>query len=49
MTMTQDNFIVRPMTIADLRLALSMAADEGWNPGIDDAKNFYVADPKGFF
>lgn len=49
MPITEDNFLVRTMTIADLRLALSWAADEGWNPGVDDANNFYVADPKGFW
>ncbi|MDJ0554210.1 MAG: GNAT family N-acetyltransferase [Microcoleaceae cyanobacterium MO_207.B10] len=48
MPITEDNFLVRTMTITDLKLALSWAADEGWNPGIDDANNFYVADPKGF-
>ncbi|NEQ74303.1 MAG: GNAT family N-acetyltransferase [Okeania sp. SIO2C9] len=46
--MNQDNFIVRPMTLADLKLAISWAGDEGWNPGIDDPNNFYVADPQGF-
>lgn len=48
MSITQDNFIVRSMTLADLKLVISWAADEGWNPGIDDANNFYVADPQGF-
>ncbi|WP_293073319.1 GNAT family N-acetyltransferase [Okeania sp. SIO3B5] len=48
MNIDQDNFIVRPMTLADLKLVISWAADEGWNPGIDDANNFYVADPQGF-
>lgn len=46
--MTQDNFLVRPMTLDELKLALSWAEAEGWNPGIDDANNFYIADPKGF-
>ncbi len=46
--MNQDNFIVRPMTLADLKLAISWAADEGYNPGIDDANIFYIADPQGF-
>ncbi|MEB3342776.1 GNAT family N-acetyltransferase [Okeania sp.] len=48
MNINQDNFIVRPMTLADLKLAISWAANEGWNPGIDDVNNFYVADPEGF-
>ena len=48
MTITEDNFIVRPMTLDDLKIALSWAKSEGWNPGIDDANNFYVTDPGGF-
>lgn len=43
-----DNFILRPMTKDDLKIALNWAAAEGWNPGIDDADNFYIADPGGF-
>jgi len=30
-------------------LALEWAAGEGWNPGLDDAKCFYAADPNAFF
>ena len=40
---------VRPMSLDDLRLALSWAADEGWNPGLDDSEPFLAADPAGFF
>ena len=47
MSITEDNFRVRPMTKDDLKLALSWAASEGWNPGIDDVDNFYIADPGG--
>ncbi len=39
----------RTMTKADLGVALSWAADEGWNPGVEDAEPFYAADPEGFF
>ena len=46
--MTKDNFLVRPMTKEDLKIALSWAAAEGWNPGVDDVDNFYLADPGGF-
>ncbi len=28
---------------------LDWAAEEGWNPGLDDATAFYAADPDGFF
>ncbi len=48
MTITEDNFRVRSMTKDDLKIALSWAASEGWNPGIDDVDNFYVTDPGGF-
>jgi Acetyltransferase (GNAT) domain len=45
----EDKFIVRSMTKDDLKNALSWAVAEGWNPGIDDADSFYIADPEGFF
>ncbi|EGJ29551.1 MULTISPECIES: GNAT family N-acetyltransferase [Moorena] len=49
MTITpEDNFQVRPMTKDDIKIALSWAVSEGWNPGIDDADNYYIADPGGF-
>lgn len=48
MNIAEDNFRVRPMTKDDLKIALSWAAAEGWNPGIDDVDNFYIADPGGF-
>ena len=46
--MTENNFQVRPMTKDDLKIALNWALSEGWNPGVDDVDNFYVADPGGF-
>ncbi len=39
---------VRPMSREDLQMALDWAADEGWNPGIEDADCFLAADPEGF-
>ena len=33
----------------ELAMAVEWAAAEGWNPGIDDAKCFFAADPNGFF
>ena len=36
------------MSIEELEEVLGWAADEGWNPGLDDAKAFYAADPAGF-
>ena len=37
------------MNLADLGLAVTWAALEGWNPGRHDAESFYAADPNGFF
>lgn len=33
----------------ELDLVLDWAAEEGWNPGVDDASAFFAADPEGFF
>ena len=40
---------VRQMSLAELELIIGWAADEGWNPGLEDASAFYAADPDGFF
>ncbi len=42
------DFTIRPMSRADLDLALDWAAAEGWNPGLNDAACFHAADPQGF-
>ena len=42
-------FVARRMTEGDLALALEWAAEEGWNPGLQDAGCFHAADPDGFF
>ncbi|MEM7491566.1 MAG: GNAT family N-acetyltransferase [Pseudomonadota bacterium] len=39
----------RHMGPGDLRTVLGWAAEEGWNPGLDDADAFLAADPDGFF
>ena len=48
LTNNNQEFIVCPMTTDEVKLALSWAKAEGWNPGINDAYNFYVTDKKGF-
>jgi GNAT superfamily N-acetyltransferase len=40
---------VRTMNRDDLDVAVSWAAEEGWNPGLNDAETFFAADPNGFF
>lgn len=42
------NLSIKPMTRADLDVALGWARAEGWNPGLDDAGVFYAQDPSGF-
>ena len=39
----------RTMKTSDLDWALDLAAQEGWNPGQDDAPAFLATDPGGFF
>ena len=39
---------VRVATAADVAWLLDLAADEGWNPGLDDLDAFRRADPGGF-
>jgi GNAT superfamily N-acetyltransferase len=39
----------RPATLSDLEQILDWAAEEGWNPGLQDAPAFFAADPDGFF
>ena len=40
---------MRCATLDELRMVLYWAAEEGWNPGLDDAEAFFAADPQGFF
>jgi len=35
------------MNISDVELVLDWAAEEGWNPGPEDAAAFHAADPEG--
>jgi GNAT superfamily N-acetyltransferase len=47
--MTPDPLLIRRMRPEDVRLAINWAAEEGWNPGLNDAECFRAADPDGFF
>ena len=42
------SYRIRPMTPADVALALDWAAAEGWNPGHADTACFTAVDPQGF-
>jgi GNAT superfamily N-acetyltransferase len=48
-TVTPVPFTVRPMSRAEMDLAINWAGREGWNPGLHDADAFYSADPNGVF
>ncbi|KXV14488.1 GCN5 family acetyltransferase [Caballeronia megalochromosomata] len=48
-TPDDPRFAIRCMTPQDADVALDWAATEGWNPGLDDARSFLHADPRGFF
>jgi len=39
---------IRAMTLDDLKTVLGWAANEGWDPGLEDAAAFLLADPAGF-
>jgi len=40
--------VIREMTRAELDTLVEWAADEGWNPGNNDAQIFWDTDPEGF-
>lgn len=39
---------IRAMRGDEVELAIELAAREGWNPGLHDARSFFEADPDGF-
>jgi hypothetical protein len=46
----KGTYVVRNMTADEVeKIAAGWAADEGWNPGLHDARIFYATDPSGFF
>ena len=40
--------IIRALSLGELTDLIDWAADEGWNPGLEDAAMFQAADPEGF-
>ncbi|WP_125559581.1 GNAT family N-acetyltransferase [Pseudoalteromonas rubra] len=43
-----QEYTIRTMTRDEVNLAIDWAAQEGWNPGLEDAHCYYQADPQGF-
>ena len=43
------NYKIRKARYDEMGFIMSMAQNEGWNPGIYDCDSFYNADPDGFF
>jgi GNAT superfamily N-acetyltransferase len=39
---------IATMSREEVRFAIGLAANEGWNPGLHDAETFHAADPEGF-
>lgn len=39
---------IRPAAMAEFSVAIDWAANEGWNPGLDDLAAFHATDPDGF-
>ncbi|NIZ15716.1 GNAT family N-acetyltransferase [Phaeobacter sp. HF9A] len=46
---TTAPYEMRPLTRAEIDIAVSWAAREGWNPGAEDAACFAAQDPEGFW
>ena len=47
--MSSETLQIRRMTLDDVSIAVEWARQEGWNPGLNDAKCFFQSDPNGFF
>jgi GNAT superfamily N-acetyltransferase len=43
-----ENLAIRAMSRGELDVLVAWAADEGWNPGLNDADLFWDTDPAGF-
>lgn len=46
--MASSQYTIRTMSRDDINIAINWAAQEGWNPGLNDGVCFYAADPEGF-
>jgi GNAT superfamily N-acetyltransferase len=43
-----SSYKISVMSLNEIQMAIGWAQKEGWNPGINDASAFHVADPTGF-
>ncbi len=43
-----SDYVIRPLTAAEVQHAVDWAGREGWNPGVHDAECFRPTDPDGF-
>lgn len=39
---------IRPLAFTEVATLVDWAAEEGWNPGLNDPRSFFAADPQGF-
>lgn len=44
-----SSLTIRKMSEEEIKIAVDWAAEEGWNPGLNDAACFYRTDPDGFY
>ncbi|MCV6822933.1 MULTISPECIES: GNAT family N-acetyltransferase [Halocynthiibacter] len=49
MTLNLSDVRFETAALDDVRQMIDWAADEGWNPGVDDAEAFWSTDKHGFF
>ena len=47
-SMRKDQYTIRTMKREEVDIAVDWAAQEGWNPGLNDAACYSSADPNGF-
>lgn len=43
-----SDYVIRPLTAAEVQHTVDWAGREGWNPGVHDAECFRPMDPEGF-
>ncbi len=46
--MQEKNYTIKTMNRKEVDIAIEWAAQEGWNPGLNDADCYFLPDPNGF-